>query len=117
LLLFIQAQSQNPKIKMHFINAILALSAVTMTAATPLAARKPTNEIRAILLNPETLETRDVMVDRYTLKTRMVDSAITEIVKRECGNGGECPEADDCLCGGRKFSHTRAQSSHFTRSR
>jgi hypothetical protein len=93
---------------MHFTNAIIALCTATLTIASPLAVAagpKPANEIRAILLNPETLETRDVMVNRYTLKTRMAEGAITEdIVKRGGGNGQECPEADDCLCGGCEFS-------------
>ena len=85
---------------MKFSAAFIYLSVVCLAAAGPVA--KPSDEIRAVLFNPETLETREVMVNRYSLKTRLTDGALEAFTKRSPQITGNCVEMDNCACGGRK---------------
>jgi len=82
--------------------SLLTLGLASLAVAGPLSARDPTpdpsnNEIRAVLLNPETRETLDVFVDRYTLKTRVPEDVFeAKFSKRAYG----CTSAQACECGG-----------------
>jgi hypothetical protein len=78
------------------LGAVMPSPVSTTTGSDQLAP----NEIRAILTDPSTLETREVFVNRYTLQARMSEDAVSALVRRAGGNGGGCPEADNCGCGG-----------------
>lgn len=85
---------------MKFFVALTCFSIACLAAASPVA--EPSNEVRALLFNPDTLEAREVMVNRYTLKTRLTDGSLDTVLKRSPQVINKCPEADNCACGGRK---------------